>query len=138
MKFQMASISQAKAAATSGLPVFINASNSIGLSSNAGFRMIKFNNAATWGLPVLIKKSAITTPPMVVTGVNGKSDVTAETEAMGPGGIAAVGNVAGDTGEELRQTGLYKGKTGVLLYGEKKGLYTGKKGYGVVGAYEPK
>lgn len=80
MKFQMASISQVKASAILGLPVFISTSNSIGLSSNAGFRMIKFNTASTWGLPLLIERSAIITPAMVVTGDNGTSVVTAKIE----------------------------------------------------------
>lgn len=63
--------------------------------------MIKFNTASTCGFPVLIKKSAIITPAMVVMGVSGTSVVNADTEAMGFGFIAGVGNVAGNRGTGL-------------------------------------
>ncbi|MGA1842919.1 MAG: hypothetical protein ACMUIU_20070 [bacterium] len=60
--------------------------------------MIKFKTASTCGFPVLIKKSAIITPAMVVIGVNGTRVVTADTEAIGFGFIAGVVNVAGNIG----------------------------------------
>ena len=87
------------------MPVFIYAFNKRGLSSRVGSSAIRFNTASTWGFPVLIKKSAIITPRIVVTGVGAKR-VTAEIEAVGLGEMAGATNETGVIGVGLKYPGL--------------------------------
>lgn len=74
--------------------------NRKGLSNKAGLSAIRFNTALTWGFPVLIMKSAIITPRMVVTGAGAKA-VSAETEAIGPEEKAGTASETGLAGAGL-------------------------------------
>ena len=77
-----------------------------GVSSNEGSWAIRFNTAVTSGFPVLMIKSAIITPKIVVTGAKGISPVAAEMEATGLDAIAGAVNVEVGTGVGLILTGL--------------------------------